>query len=87
MASWGEKLAPRLLSELGSDRSLFQSAQALQGYVGTAPVSFQSGQVCHVYVRFMCNQSFRHALVPSKLAMSRAVIRPVARKRSARLCR
>jgi transposase len=58
----GEKLAPRLLSEMGSDRSLFDSAQALQCYVGTAPVSYQSGQVRLVYVRFMCNKSFRHAV-------------------------
>jgi transposase len=58
----GAKLAPRLLSELGSDRSLFQSAQALQCYVGTAPVSFQSGQVHQVYTRFMCNKSFRYAV-------------------------
>ena len=58
----GEKLAPRLLSEMGSDRSLFESAQALQCYVGTAPVSFQSGQVNQVYVRYMCNKSFRHAV-------------------------
>ena len=58
----GEKLAPRLLSEVGTDRSLFPSAQALQCYVGTAPVSFQSGQVRQVYVRFMCNKSFRHAV-------------------------
>ena len=58
----GEKLAPRLLSEMGSDRSLFENAQALQCYVGTAPVSFQSGQVHQVYVRFMCNKSFRHAV-------------------------
>ena len=53
---------PRLLSELGSDRSLFANAQALQCYVGTAPVSFQSGQTHQVYVRFMCNKSFRHAV-------------------------
>jgi transposase len=58
----GEKLAPRLLSEMGSDRSLFESAQAVQCYVGTAPVSFQSGQVRQVYTRFMCNKSFRHAV-------------------------
>ena len=58
----GGKLAPRLLSELGSDRSLFANAQALQCYVGTAPVSFQSGQTHQVYVRFMCNKSFRHAV-------------------------
>jgi len=58
----GDKLAPRLLSELGSDRTLFESAQALQCYVGTAPVSFQSGQVRQAYVRFMCNKSFRYAV-------------------------
>jgi len=58
----GEKLAPRLLSEMGSDRSLFENAQALQCYVGTAPVSFQSGQVNQVHVRFMCNKSFRHTV-------------------------
>ena len=58
----GDKLAPRLLSEMGSDRSLFENAQALQCYVGTAPVSFQSGQVSQVYVRFMCNKSFRHTV-------------------------
>jgi transposase len=58
----GGKLAPRLMSELGSDRSLFENAQALQCYVGTAPVSFQSGQVRQAYVRFMCNKSFRHAV-------------------------
>lgn len=58
----GEKLAPRLLSEMGSDRSVFDSAQSLQCHVGTAPVSFQSGQVRQAYVRFMCNKSFRHAV-------------------------
>jgi transposase len=58
----GAKLAPRLLSEVGSDRSLFENAQALQCYVGTAPVSFQSGQVNQVHVRFMCNKSFRYTV-------------------------
>jgi transposase len=58
----GEKLAPRLLSEMGSDRSLFEDPQALQCYVGTAPVSFQSGQVHQVYVRHMCNKAFRYAV-------------------------
>jgi transposase len=58
----GPKLGPRLLSEMGSDRSLFESAQALQCYVGTAPVSFQSGQIDKVYVRFMCNKHFRHTV-------------------------
>jgi hypothetical protein len=42
--------------------TLFESAQALQCYVGTAPVSFESGQVRKAYVRFICNKSFRHAV-------------------------
>jgi transposase len=58
----GDKLAPRLLSEMGSDRALFQNAQALQCYVGTAPVSYQSGQVHVIYTRYMCNKNFRHAV-------------------------
>ena len=41
----GPKLAPRLLSEIGEDRNLFPDAQSLQCYAGTAPVSYQSGQV------------------------------------------
>ena len=40
----GPKLAPRLLAELGDDRHRFESAQALQGYAGTAPVSYWSFQ-------------------------------------------
>jgi transposase len=42
----GPKLAPRLLAEMGADRARFESAQALQGYAGTAPVSYQSGPRC-----------------------------------------
>jgi transposase len=58
----GEKLAPRLMSELGVDRDLYQSHQSMQCYAGTAPVSFESGQVRKARVRFMCNKSFRHAV-------------------------
>jgi transposase len=58
----GPKLAPRLLSEMGSDRSLFESAQALQCYVGTAPVAFESGQIRKARVRWMCNKGFRYAV-------------------------
>ena len=58
----GSKLAPRLLSELGADRSLFESAQSLQCYAGTAPVSYQSGQINKVYLRRQCNKALRHAV-------------------------
>jgi transposase len=55
----GPKLAPRLLSELGSDRSVFESPQSLQCLAGTAPVSFQSGQIHKVYIRRHCNKHLR----------------------------
>jgi transposase len=55
----GPKLAPRLLSELGSDRSLLADAQALQCLAGTAPVSFQSGQANRVHLRRHCNKHLR----------------------------
>ena len=58
----GSKLAPRLLSELGDDRSRFPSADALQCYAGTAPISFQSGQINRTYMRRACNLELRQAV-------------------------
>lgn len=58
----GSKLAPRLLSELGEDRARLDTAQALQCLAGTAPVSFQSGQVFRVKMRRCCNAHLRHAV-------------------------
>jgi transposase len=58
----GEKLGPRLLSECGDDRSRFQDAQSLQCYAGTAPVSYQSGQMHRVKFRCGCNKNLRTAV-------------------------
>lgn len=58
----GPTLAPRLLGEVGGNRERFDSAQALQCFAGTAPVSFQSGQIHRVRIRRQCNRFFRHAL-------------------------
>lgn len=58
----GAKLAPRLLSELGEDRARFATARALQCLAGTAPVSFQSGQIHRVKMRRCCNTHLRHAV-------------------------
>lgn len=58
----GPKLAPRLLSEIGSDRALYDDAQGLQCIAGTAPVSYQSGQIHKVNLRRSCNKSLRHAM-------------------------
>lgn len=55
----GEKLAPRLLAELGSDRRLFDSPDALRCYAGTAPVLHQSGKRYFVTLRRACNTTLR----------------------------
>jgi transposase len=57
----GEKLAPRLLSEIGQDRALFD-IQGLQCVAGTAPVSFQSGKIRYAQVRWRCNKHLRFAV-------------------------
>jgi transposase len=57
----GEKLAPRLLSEIGQDRALFD-VQGLQCVAGTAPVSFQSGQVHRAKIRWHCDKHLRFAV-------------------------
>ena len=58
----GNKLAPRLLSECGDDRERFEDHQALQCYAGTAPISFQSGQMHQVKFRHACNKNLRTAV-------------------------
>lgn len=58
----GPMLGPRLLAELGQDRDRFSDAQSLQCLAGTAPVSFQSGQIHRVRLRRQCNRFLRHAL-------------------------
>jgi len=58
----GEKLGPRLLSECGDDRGRFEDHAALQCYAGTAPISFQSGQIHRVLFRHACNKHLRTAV-------------------------
>ncbi len=58
----GRTLAPRLLSEFGDHRSTFTTAVALQCYAGTAPISYQSGQIHRVRRRLACNKYLRHAV-------------------------
>jgi len=58
----GPKLAPRLLAELGDDRARFDSAQGLQCYVGTAPVTYQSGKVRKARFRRGCNKLLRQTV-------------------------
>ncbi|MEA3208667.1 MAG: hypothetical protein QOE70_1724 [Chthoniobacter sp.] len=58
----GPKLAPRLLSEIGADRSRFEDPTGLQCLAGTAPVSFQSGQIHKVHLRRHCDKPLRHTV-------------------------
>jgi transposase len=58
----GEKLAPRLLAEIGDDRKRFLSAKSLQCYVGTAPVTIQSGKMRNQQVRRACNLTLRYTV-------------------------
>jgi transposase len=55
----GEKLGPRLLAGLGDDRERFDSAEGLQCYAGTAPVSYQSGQIRRACLRRACQKTLR----------------------------
>jgi transposase len=58
----GPKIAPRLLGEIGSDRSRFEDFNALQCVAGTAPVSYQSGQIHKVFLRRHCSKPLRYAV-------------------------
>jgi len=54
-----EKLAPRLLSEIGTAREVFPDAQSLLCLAGVSPVSYQSGQIRKAYIRWACNRVLR----------------------------
>jgi transposase len=58
----GPKLAPRLLCESGGSDGPFEDVQGMQCMAGTAPVSFQSGQMKRVRFRWACNKHFRAAV-------------------------
>jgi transposase len=55
----GEKIAPRLLGELGNDPARFATHEGLQCYGGTAPVTKQSGKNRWVGFRRACNKTLR----------------------------
>jgi len=57
-----QTLGPRLLGEIGGNPQRFEDTEALQCLAGTAPVSFQSGQIHRVHVRYQCNKILRHTI-------------------------
>lgn len=58
----GEKLAPRLLGELGSVREVYPDADALCCQAGVSPVSFQSGKLDKARIRWACDVVLRHTV-------------------------
>jgi transposase len=58
----GQRLAPRLLAELGDDRTRYDSASSLQALAGTSPVLFQSGTYQKAHRRLGCIKPWRNAL-------------------------
>lgn len=55
----GEKLAPRLLGEVGAQREVYPDADALCCQAGVSPVSFQSGKLNKAHIRWACDRAFR----------------------------
>jgi transposase len=55
-------LAPRLLAAVGGDPSRYGSHEVLQCIAGTAPVSYQSGQLNKAHVRWACDKFMRHSV-------------------------
>jgi transposase len=58
----GERLAPRLLAEIGDDRKRYKDASSLQALGGTSPVLFQSGMYAKAHRRLGCIKPLRNAL-------------------------
>src|SRR5439155_9238834 len=58
----GQHLAPRLLAEIGDDRSRYQDASSLQALGGTSPVLFQSGLYSKAHRRLGGLKPLRNAL-------------------------
>ena len=55
-------LAPRLLAGIGSDPDRYGDAGVLQCLAGVAPVSYQSGQMRQVKIRWACDKFLRHTV-------------------------
>lgn len=55
-------LAPRLLAAVGGDAERYGSQEVLQSIAGTAPVSYQSGKLNKVHVRWACDKFMRYTV-------------------------
>ena len=55
-------LAPRLLASVGGDPDRYGSHEVLQCIAGTAPISYQSGKLNKVRVRWACDKFLRYTV-------------------------
>jgi hypothetical protein len=58
----GKRLAPRLLAEIGDERTRYADASGLQALAGTAPVCFESGNYAKAHRRYACLKPLRNAM-------------------------
>jgi transposase len=58
----GKRLAPRLLAEMGDDRSRYQNTASLQALAGTSPVPYESGNYAKPHRRYACIKPLRNVL-------------------------
>ena len=58
----GQRLAPRLLAEIGDDPTRYETAASLQALGGTSPVLFESGNYSKAHRRGGCIKPLRNAL-------------------------
>jgi len=57
----GQRLAPRLLAEIGDDRARYADATRVQALAGTAPAPYESGNYSKVHQRYACSKPLRNA--------------------------
>jgi len=55
-------LAPRLLAAIGTDPGRYGNHNVLQCFAGTAPISYQSGQMRKAKIRWACDKFLRHTV-------------------------
>jgi transposase len=55
-------LAPRLLAAIGTETQRYGTHNVLQCFAGTAPVSYQSGQINKANIRWACDKFLRHTV-------------------------
>ncbi len=58
----GKRLAPRLLAEIGDDRTRYAKTASLQALAGTSPVPYESGNYSKPHRRYACSKPLRNAL-------------------------